>query len=86
MSQSQATNARLLTPAWPLFPSIVLQTKPAINRGVDETPEEIPSATTEIADQKVLGETPEAVKPCLEEYEQDKGTLMPQHVAAQELC
>ena len=47
--------------------------------GVDETPEEIPSAATEIADQKVLGETPEAVKPCLEEYEQDKGTLMPRH-------
>ena len=37
----------------------------------DETPEEIPSANTEVIDQKVLGETPEAVKPCLEEYEQD---------------
>ncbi|OYV83237.1 MAG: hypothetical protein B7W96_00235 [Parcubacteria group bacterium 37-58-5] len=76
MSQSQATNARLLTPAWPLFPSIVLQTKPAINRGVDETPEEIPSATTEIADQKVLGETPEAVKPCREDYEQEQQSVL----------
>jgi hypothetical protein len=38
----------------------------------DETPEDFSSATTEIEDQKVLGETPEAVKPCLEEYEQDQ--------------
>jgi len=38
---------------------------------VDETPEDFPSATTEVADQKVLGETPEAVKPCLEDDEQD---------------
>jgi hypothetical protein len=37
----------------------------------DETPEDFPSAHTEVSDQKVLGETPEAVKPCLEEYEQD---------------
>jgi hypothetical protein len=38
----------------------------------DETPEEIPSTTTEVVGQKVLGETPEAVKPCLEEYKQDQ--------------
>jgi hypothetical protein len=38
---------------------------------VDETPEEVPSVDTEVTNQKVLGETPEAVKPCLEEYEQD---------------
>ncbi len=44
---------------------------------MDETPEEICSAITEVMDHKVLGETPEAVRPCLEEYEQDKGTLMP---------
>ena len=43
---------------------------------VDETPEEVPSATTEIADQEILGETPEAVKPCLEEYEQDQETVI----------
>lgn len=39
---------------------------------MDETPEEIPSATAEAMDQKVLGETPEAVKPCLEDYEQEQ--------------
>lgn len=38
------------------------------NRGVDESPEELPSSTTGVAYQKVLGETPKAVKPCLEEY------------------
>jgi hypothetical protein len=43
---------------------------------VDETPEEPPSAMTEITDQKVLGETPEAVKPCLEESEQDQKTVI----------
>jgi len=42
---------------------------------VDETPEEVPSANTGVSDQKVLGETPEAVKPCLEEYEQDQETM-----------
>ena len=42
----------------------------------DETPEEIPSAITEVTDQKVLGETPKAVKPCLEEYEQDQKTVI----------
>jgi hypothetical protein len=43
---------------------------------VDETPEDIRSTTTEVADQKVLGETPEAVKPCLEEYEQDQKSVI----------
>lgn len=43
---------------------------------MDETPEETPSVATEIANQKVLGETPEAVKPCLEEYEQDQKTVL----------
>ena len=38
---------------------------------MDETPEEFHSASTGVPDHKVLGETPEAVKPCLEEYEQD---------------
>ncbi len=43
---------------------------------VDETPEEYPSANTEVSDQKVLGETPEAVKPCLEDDEQDQETML----------
>jgi hypothetical protein len=47
------------------------QAKPTINRGANETPEEHPSARTEVLDQKILGETPKAVRPCLEEYEQD---------------
>ena len=38
---------------------------------MDETPEEFRSASTEVPDHKVLGETPEAVKPCLEDYEKD---------------
>jgi len=59
-----------------IFPSIVLKAKPAINRGVSEAPEEIPSATTEVVDQKVLGETFKAVKPCLEEYEQDQKSMV----------
>ena len=54
------------------IPFIVLKAKPTINCWVDETPEDFHSATTEVADQRVLGETPEAVKPCLEEYEQDQ--------------
>lgn len=58
------------------IPSMILKAKPAINRGVDETPEEIPSATAEAMDQKVLGETPEAVKPCLEEHEQEQETML----------
>ena len=67
---------RLLASFWPLFPSIILKAKPAINRGVDETPEDFPSSNTEVLNQKVLGETPEAVKPCLEEYEQDQETML----------
>lgn len=44
--------------------------KPAL-RGVDETPEEFRSLITEVINHKILGETSEAVKPCLEEYEKD---------------
>ena len=43
---------------------------------MDEAPEESPSVHTEVSNQKVLGETPEAVKPCLEEYEQDQETVL----------
>jgi hypothetical protein len=31
--------------------------------GEDETPEEIHSINTEVSDQRILGETPKAVKP-----------------------
>ena len=74
--RSAQKDMRVLTSFRPLFPSIVLKAKPAINRGVDEIPEDVPSATTEVADQKVLGKTPEAVKPCLEEYEQEQKSVI----------
>jgi hypothetical protein len=52
------------------------QGKPAINRGETRHLRRFPAAATGVADQKVLGETPEAVKPCLEEYEQEQQRML----------
>jgi hypothetical protein len=51
---------------------IFLQAKTRKLSGVSEAPEDIRSTDAEATDQKVLGETLKAVKPCLEEYAQDQ--------------